>query len=124
MDNNIKYLSFFDTDNDFEVALIARDNKTTIPYQQPSLELKWMKKEILPGSEIKAIKNADLSIKSDMKYDIIRIRNHIPNNIFKDEHSFTSFPDLSNGDTIIISHGLDTLASLYFKKTKKTADDK
>lgn len=124
VDNNIQYLSFFDTDNDLAVALVARNNKTAIPYQQPALELKWMKKQIVPGSEIKAIKNADLSIKSDMKCDIIRIRDHIPNLIFRDELSVLSFPDLSNGDTIIIRHGLDILAPLYFKKTKKKVDDK
>lgn len=123
VDNHIKYLSFFDTDNDFEVAIVARDNKKNIQYRQPSLELKWMKKEIIPGSELKAIKNVDLSIKSDMRCDIIRVRNHIPNLIFRNELSVPSFPDISNGDAIIIRHGLDILAPLYFRRTKKITHD-
>ncbi|KKG83063.1 hypothetical protein [Methanosarcina mazei] len=123
VDNHIKYLSFFDTDNDFEVAMVARDKKKNIQCRQPSLELKWMKKEIIPGSELKAIKNADLSIKSDMKCDITRMRNHIPYEIFRNELSVLSFPDLSNGDTIIIRHGLDILATLYFRRTKKITHD-
>lgn len=124
VDNNVRYLSFFDTDNDLEVALIAGDNKTTIPYQQPALELKWMKQQIEPGTELKAIKNADLSIKSNMKCEIIRMRNHIPNLIFRDELSIFSFPDISNGDTVVIRHGLDVLAPLYFRITKETTDNK
>jgi len=123
VDNNIQYLSFFDTDNDL-VVIVARDDKKAIPYQQPTLELKWMKKQILPGSELKAIKNADLSVKSDMKCDIVRMRNHIPDLIFRNELSLRSFPDISNGDTIIFRHGLDILAPLYFRKAKKTADAK
>ena len=124
VDDNIQYLSFFDTDNDLVVALVTGYDKTAIPYQQPALELKWMKKQIVPGSELKATKNTDLFIKSDMKCDIIRMRNHIPNLIFRDELSVLSFPDLSNGDTVIIRHGLDILAPLYFRITKKTANDK
>jgi hypothetical protein len=123
VDNNIQYLSFFDTDNDL-VGVVARSDKKAIPYQQPTVELKWMKKQILPGSELNAIKNADLSIKSDMKCDIIRIRNHIPNLIFRDKLLLLSFPDLSSDDTIIIKHGLDTLAPLHIRKYKKTVDDK
>lgn len=106
------------------MVIVARDDKKAIPYQQPTLELKWMKKQILPGSELKAIKNADLSVKSDMKCDIVRMRNHIPDLIFRNELSLRSFPDISNGDTIIFRHGLDILAPLYFRKAKKTADAK
>lgn len=123
VDNNTQYLSFFDTDNDL-VIIIARDDKTVTPYQQPILELQWMKKPILPGSELKTTKNADLSIKSNMKCDIIRVRNHIPYLIFKDKTSVLGLPDLSNGDTIIIRHGLDFLAALYFRTNKKMADEK
>lgn len=124
VDKNIQYLSFFDTDSDLEVALVSRDDKTDTSYQQPELGLKWMKKEIRPGSELKAIKNADLSIKSNMKCDVIRMRDQIPNLIFRDETSVLSFPDVSDGDTIIIRHGLDILGIIYFRNTKKTADDK
>jgi hypothetical protein len=123
VDDEIKYLSLFDNENDFEVALVARDDKTNISYQQPELELKWMKKEIRLGSELKAIKNADLSIKSNMKCNIIRMRDHIPNLIFRDEPSILSFPDVSNGDTIIIRHGLDVLGTIYFRKTQETPKD-
>jgi len=121
--NSKQYISFFDTDNDLEIALVAGDSKMIIPYQQPSLEMKWMNKQILPESELKAIKNADLSVKSDMKCDIIRMRNLISNLIFRDELSILSFPDVSNGDTILIRHGLDILAHVYFRKNRKTADD-
>lgn len=122
VDYNIKNLTFFDTDNDLILTLVARDDKASIPYRQPRLELKWMKKHILPGSELKIIKNADLSIISDMKCDIIRIKNHIPDTIFRDKFFLPSFPDLSSGDTIVIRHGLDILAAVYFRKNKKTAD--
>ncbi|MDD3621341.1 MAG: hypothetical protein PHQ81_02925 [Methanofollis sp.] len=123
VDNKIKYLSLFDNENDLEVILVAKDDKTAIPYQQPVLELKWMNKRIVPGSELKAIKNADLSIKSNMKCDIIRMRNQIQNLIFRNELSLPSFPDLVDGDTIILRHGLDSFPPLYFRKTKSTAEN-
>lgn len=122
VDNEIQYLSFFDTDNDL-VSIVAGDDKKTISYQQPTLELKWRKKQILPGSELKAIKNADLSIETDMKCDIIRTRNYIPYDIFRDKISLLSVPDLSNGDTVVIRHGLDILTPVYFRKSKKIADN-
>jgi hypothetical protein len=125
VDNNMQYLSFFDTDdNDVKVALVTSDDKPVISYQQPALELKWMGKKILPGSELKAIKNADISINSDMKCDIILMRNNIPYQIFRDELSVHSFPDVSNGDTIIIRHGLDIFKPIFFKKLKKSSDAK
>lgn len=124
VDSNTQYLSFFDTDNDLEMALEVRDNEMIIPYKQPTLELKWMKKQIVLGSELQVIKNAELSIKSDMKCDIVRVRNHIPDIIFRDKLSVLSFPDLCNGDTIIFRHGLDILQPLYFRKTKNVTEDK
>ncbi|TAJ43875.1 hypothetical protein CUJ86_07370 [Methanofollis fontis] len=124
VDKNIQYLSFFDTDSDLETAIVSRDDKTDISYQQPELELKWMKKKIKPGSELKANKNADLSIESNMKCDIIRMRDHIPNLLFRNNLSVLSFPDVSNGDTIIIRHGQDILTSLFFRKNEKTPDYK
>ena len=124
VNNNIQYISFFETENDLEMALEVQDNKMVTPYKQPSLEPKWMKKKIVLGSELQAIKNEELSIKSDMKCDIIRVRNHIPDIIFRDKLSLLSFPDLCNGDTIIFRHGLDILPSLYFRKNKNVTDDK
>jgi len=124
VDNGIRHLSFFDTDNDLKITLIAGDNKMTIPYQQPILELKWMNQPIEPRIELKAIKNADLSVKSDMVCDIILMRNHIPNLVFRNELSKLSLPDTSNGDTVIITHGLDILASLFFKKNGINSDYK
>ena len=51
------------------------------------------------------------------------MRSHIPKYILRDTLSVIGLPELSNGDTIIIRHGLDVLKTIYFGNFNKATGD-